>query len=90
MPGRTCLMGVASNRVDVKQAAARAERSLERFAEPLAALLMAPGHYPDARCLQIGMARACAELGPRLDLRLLARRGRCSRAPPLRRGDAAS
>jgi len=32
------LMGVASNRVDVKQAAARAERSLERLAEPLSAL----------------------------------------------------
>jgi hypothetical protein len=32
------LMGVASNRVDVKQAAARAERELERRAEPLAAL----------------------------------------------------
>jgi hypothetical protein len=32
------LMGVASNRVDVKQAAARAERALERQAEPLAAL----------------------------------------------------
>ena len=27
------LMGVASNRVDVKQAAAKAERSLERLAE---------------------------------------------------------
>ncbi len=33
------LMGVASNRVDVKQAAARAERMLERVAEPFAALL---------------------------------------------------
>ena len=32
------LMGVASNRVDVKQAAARAERALERLAEPLSAL----------------------------------------------------
>lgn len=32
------LMGVASNRVDVKQAAARAERTLERVAEPLASL----------------------------------------------------
>jgi hypothetical protein len=32
------LMGVTSNRVDVKQAAARAERLLERRAEPLAAL----------------------------------------------------
>jgi alpha-mannosidase len=34
------LMGVASNRVDVKQAAARAERNLERRAEPLCALFM--------------------------------------------------
>ena len=42
------LMGVASNRVDVKQAAARAERSLERLAEPLAALLSEPGGYPEA------------------------------------------
>ena len=32
------LMNVTSNRVDVKQAAARAERLLERIAEPLAAL----------------------------------------------------
>ena len=32
------LMGVASNRVDVKQAAARAERGLERCAEPLVGL----------------------------------------------------
>jgi mannosylglycerate hydrolase len=32
------LMGVASNRVDVKVAAARAERALERIAEPLVAL----------------------------------------------------
>jgi mannosylglycerate hydrolase len=42
------LMGVASNRVDVKQAAARAERALERFAEPLASLFMAPDRYPEA------------------------------------------
>src|SRR5205823_4129320 len=34
------LMGVASNRVDVKQAAARAERALERRAEPLSALFL--------------------------------------------------
>lgn len=32
------LMGVASNRVDVKQAAAKAERALERLAEPMASL----------------------------------------------------
>src|SRR5580658_8676181 len=41
------LMGVASNRVDVKQAAARAERALERFAEPLCALYLAPEAFPD-------------------------------------------
>ena len=43
------LMGVASNRLDVKQAAARAERALERFAEPLSALLLPPEHWPAAR-----------------------------------------
>jgi len=40
------LMGVGSNRVDVKQAAARAERSLERLAEPLSALYLDPGAWP--------------------------------------------
>ncbi len=40
------LMGVASNRVDVKQAAARAERALERRAEPLCALYMAAERWP--------------------------------------------
>jgi len=40
------LMGVASNRLDVKQAAARAERALERMAEPLSALLLPPEHWP--------------------------------------------
>ncbi|MGH9116807.1 MAG: glycoside hydrolase family 38 C-terminal domain-containing protein [Acidimicrobiales bacterium] len=40
------LMGVASNRVDVKQAAARAERELERLAEPLAALFMPADGWP--------------------------------------------
>jgi mannosylglycerate hydrolase len=42
------LMGVASNRVDVKQAAARAERSLERLAEPLSALFLPAEHWPAA------------------------------------------
>jgi mannosylglycerate hydrolase len=46
------LMGVASNRVDVKRAAARAERALERLAEPLCALYMAPGEFP-ARLLDL-------------------------------------
>jgi hypothetical protein len=40
------LMGVASNRVDVKQAAARAERALEQLAEPLSALLLPAEHWP--------------------------------------------
>lgn len=47
------LMGVASNRVDVHQLAARAERSLERHAEPLSALLLAPDDYP-ATLLDVG------------------------------------
>jgi alpha-mannosidase len=42
------LMGVTSNRVDVRQAAARAERSLEQLAEPLAALYQPPSHWPGA------------------------------------------
>ena len=42
------LMGVASNRVDVKQAAARAERALERRAEPLSAMFVAADRWPAA------------------------------------------
>ncbi len=42
------LMGVSSNRVDVKQAAAVAERELERRAEPLSALFLAPEAWPHA------------------------------------------
>lgn len=41
------LMGVTSNRIDVKQAAARAERALERRAEPYAALFQADEAWPD-------------------------------------------
>jgi mannosylglycerate hydrolase len=40
------LMGVASNRVDVKQSAARAEQALERLAEPLCALAMPADEWP--------------------------------------------
>ena len=40
------LMGVSSNRVDVKQAAARAERALERLAEPLGALYLPADAWP--------------------------------------------
>ncbi len=41
------LMGVASNRTDVKVAAAVAERALERLAEPLAALLLPADQWPE-------------------------------------------
>lgn len=40
------LMGVLSNRVDVKQAAATCETALERLAEPLAALWLPPDLWP--------------------------------------------
>src|SRR3954449_260372 len=40
------LMGVASNRVDIHQACAAAERAIERRAEPLAALLLPADAYP--------------------------------------------
>ena len=42
------LMGVASCRVDVKQAAARGERELERIAEPLGALWLPSDAWPGA------------------------------------------
>jgi mannosylglycerate hydrolase len=42
------LMGVASNRVDVHRACAAAERSIERTAEPLSALLLPEREYPSS------------------------------------------
>ena len=42
------LMGVGSNRVDVHRACARAERSLEKRAEPLSALFLPAAEYPHA------------------------------------------
>jgi alpha-mannosidase len=42
------LMGVGSNRVDVKQAAARAERVLERLVEPFSALYLPPERWPES------------------------------------------
>ncbi len=41
------LVGVASNRVDVRRAAAAAERALEQLAEPLSALALPSDRYPD-------------------------------------------
>lgn len=46
------LMGVASNRVDVKHAASRTAHALERRAEPLAALFLPPQAWPD-RLLEV-------------------------------------
>ncbi len=40
------LMGVSSNRVDVKQAAAIAERSIERMAEPLCSIFLPKDCWP--------------------------------------------
>ena len=40
------LMGVASARIDIKRAAGRAETLLERYAEPLSALHLAPEAWP--------------------------------------------
>jgi alpha-mannosidase len=42
------LMGVNSARIDLKQATGRAERALERYAEPMQALWGDPGEWPDA------------------------------------------
>jgi mannosylglycerate hydrolase len=42
------LMGVTSNRIDVRQAAARAERAVERLAEPLSALFLSAERWPAA------------------------------------------
>ena len=46
------LMGVLSSRVDIKVAAARAERELERMAEPLASLWLTPGQWPESLLAQ--------------------------------------
>jgi mannosylglycerate hydrolase len=43
------LMGVTSNRVDVKRAAAATERALERRAEPYAALFLPSESWPEAQ-----------------------------------------
>ncbi len=42
------LMGVGSNRVDTKQLAARAERALERMAQPLCALFLPSDAWPSS------------------------------------------
>ena len=49
------LMGVTSNRVDVRQAAARVERAIEQVAEPLCALYLSewPASFLDAAWLEV-------------------------------------
>ena len=79
------LMGTASARVDVKQAAARAERWLERVAEPAAALWLPEDAWPGVPRRRL--ARRHPQRRARLDLRLLDRRGQRRRPAPLRRGD---
>ena len=48
------LMGVASNRADVRRVAAATERSLERLAEPLSALLLPPMGGPNSSSTKRG------------------------------------
>ena len=67
------LMGVASNRVDVHQAAAAAERALERRAEPLSALFVPAAAYP-ARAARPRLAQPGAEQRARLVVRVQSRR----------------
>ena len=50
------LMGVASNRVDVKKAAAITERAIERRAEPYGALFLPPRDWPE-RLLDLAWLR---------------------------------
>ena len=79
------LMGVASNRVDVKRAAARAERALERLAEPLCALLHGARGVPGP-VAGAGVAGDGAQRRARLELCVLGGRGRRRRARAVRRG----
>ena len=69
------LMGVASARIDIKQAAGRAETLLERYAEPLSALHVAPERWP-APFLALAWRKVVENTRTRLDLRLQHRSGR--------------
>ena len=75
-------MGVASNRVDVHQACAAAERSLERRAEPLNALFARRPSALPPPAPRRGVEPPRAQQRARLVVRVQPRRGR-------RRGDAA-
>lgn len=66
------LMSVLSNRVDIKMAAAVAERTLERLAEPLATLWLPEDRWPSGELDEAWLAMIhnsahdsiCACLGP--------------------------
>ena len=77
------LMGVASNRVDVHQACAAAERALERRAEPLARAPAAGRPSYPAALLELGLAQPGAQQRARLVLRVQPRRGRRPGRRPL-------
>ncbi len=80
------LMGVTSNRVDVKRLGGLAVRELERRAEPLCEQLFEPADaVPDAPA-RPRLEGDRAQLGPRLDLCLLGRRGGRRGPQPVRRG----
>ncbi len=66
------LMGVASNRVDVHQACSLAERTLERMAEPIAAL---SGSRISGRAARHCLATADPQQRPRQLVCMLRRRG---------------
>ena len=76
------LMGVASNRVDVHQVCATAERAIERRAEPLSALLLAARAVP-ARAARPRVAPARPQLRARLVVRVQRGRGRGRSRRPL-------
>ncbi len=76
------LMGVASNRVDVHQVCAAAERALERRAEPLERAAAHPRPVPDAPA-RPRVAQPRAQQRARLVVRVQRRRGRRRRRRPL-------
>ena len=70
------LMGVASNRVDVHQACAAAERALERRAEPLSALFLPARAVPARVRSTLAWQQPRAQQRARLVVRVQSRRGR--------------
>ena len=78
-------MGVTSNRVDVRHAAARAERGARTARRTAAGAVRARRTLAGATARR-GVARRHPQRRPRLRVRVLGRRSRRRRAPSLRRG----